>query len=275
MQRPIRCITPILGCMLIMLSLSLSSEADSGFALSNTFTLDTRDIALVPIIEAKSGFALSNIFTLDTRDIQLSWDVDGSGVVDILDLVNIANAFGTSGKGLPADVNGDGIVDIFDLALAAAHFGEVTNPRTPASPQLPTDQHADMIERWLAEARSADDGSEIFRRGIAILERLLNMTVPEQTALLQNYPNPFNPETWIPYQLNKASEVSITIYDVLGRMVKRLDLGYQQAGMYRTKNRAAHWDGRNESGEFVASGVYFVELKTEKYRQVRRIVLLK
>jgi flagellar hook assembly protein FlgD len=69
--------------------------------------------------------------------------------------------------------------------------------------------------------------------------------------------------------------LTITIYDALGRVVKRLDLGYQPAGVYRTRTRAAYWDGRNEVGEPVASGVYFVVLKTKEYQQMRQIVLLK
>jgi len=55
----------------------------------------------------------------------------------------------------------------------------------------------------------------------------------------------------------------------------RLDLGYQPAGIYRERTRAAYWDGRNDVGETVASGVYFVVLKTKEYQQMRRIVLLK
>ncbi|MBI1924536.1 T9SS type A sorting domain-containing protein [Candidatus Poribacteria bacterium] len=169
----------------------------------------------------------------------------------------------------------DGVVNIFDLVTVAAHFGETANQTPPAAPQTPGSQYADLIEGWLTEARAVDDGSVLFRRGIAVLESLLNAIVPEKTALLQNYPNPFNPETWIPYQLNEASDVTITIYDALGRPIKRLDLGYQQAGLYRTRARAAHWDGRNEVGESVASGVYFVQLKTKGYQQTQRIVLLK
>ena len=83
------------------------------------------------------------------------------------------------------------------------------------------------------------------------------------------------PDTWIPYQLSKASDVSITIYDEIGRIVKRLDLGYRPAGVYRTQDRAAHWDGRNEAGESVTSGVYFVVLKTAGYQKTRQIVLIR
>ncbi len=206
---------------------------------------------------------------------KLSSDVNGDGKVDIFDLALVAKAFGTSGEGLPADVNGDKKVDIFDVVMVAVDFGKGSKPAAPVASQVPSNLSTVVIEKWLAEARAADDGSELFRRGIAVLESLLNAIVPEKTALFPNYPNPFNPETWIPYQLNEASEVTITIYDMRGRAVKRLDLGYQQAGLYRMRDRAAYWDGRNEVGEPVASGVYFVELRTKKYQQTRRIVLLK
>ncbi|MBI1930732.1 transglycosylase SLT domain-containing protein [Candidatus Poribacteria bacterium] len=212
----------------------------------------------------------------------MPWEVDGNGAVDIFDLALVARAFGASGKGIAADVNGDGVVNILDLVMVAAHFGETRNPSQPAAPWVSNSPHventnlvAGVLEGWLTEARTMDDGSAIFRRGIAILESLLNAIVPEKTALLPAYPNPFNPETWIPYQLSEASEVTMTIYDARGGVVKRIDLGYQPAGTYRTLARAAHWDSRNEVGEPVASGVYFVELRTNKFQQAQRIVLLK
>jgi hypothetical protein len=85
-------------------------------------------------------------------------------------------------------------------------------------------------------------------------------TGASETALLPNYPNPFNPETWIPYQLREAANVEINIYSAEGILVRRLLLGYQTSGYYLTRHRAAHWDGRNENGERVASGIYFYEL---------------
>ena len=81
--------------------------------------------------------------------------------------------------------------------------------------------------------------------------------------LLANYPNPFNPETWIPYQLARDSHVQITIYDVQGAIIRRLELGYRVEGFYTTRGKAAHWDGRNEVGERVASGIYFYQLETD------------
>ncbi|MYF98109.1 T9SS type A sorting domain-containing protein [Candidatus Poribacteria bacterium] len=98
---------------------------------------------------------------------------------------------------------------------------------------------------------------------------------PAQNQLLQNYPNPFNPETWIPYQLSQDSSVSVTIYDMTGQLVRTLSLGFQSAGYYNSRARAAYWDGRNAIGEPVASGIYFYQLTTPSFQQTRRLVILK
>ena len=99
--------------------------------------------------------------------------------------------------------------------------------------------------------------------------------VPEETALLPNYPNPFNPETWIPYQLALPTEVTVAIHAADGRLVRTLALGYQAAGVYKSKGRAAYWDGRNAQGEPVASGVYFYTLMTGDYTATRKLLIRK
>ena len=98
---------------------------------------------------------------------------------------------------------------------------------------------------------------------------------PEQTRLLANYPNPFNPETWIPYHLANPSNVQITIYDTRGSIVRQLNLGHQPEGYYTSRSRAAYWDGRNDVGERVASGVYFYQLQAENVSSVRKMLILK
>jgi len=99
--------------------------------------------------------------------------------------------------------------------------------------------------------------------------------LPEVTQLLQNYPNPFNPETWIPFELNQDSDVSLTIYDTAGRQIRHLDLGFQPAGAYLRRDRAIYWDGRTQSGEQVASGTYFYTLKTADYVSTQKMIILK
>ena len=99
--------------------------------------------------------------------------------------------------------------------------------------------------------------------------------LPIETVLLGNYPNPFNPETWIPYHLGKAADVTLTIYDTKGVLVRRLDLGRQAAGYYTDQTKAAYWDGRNESGESVASGIYFYQLTAGDFSARRKMVIVK
>ena len=100
-------------------------------------------------------------------------------------------------------------------------------------------------------------------------------TEAQPTALLSNYPNPFNPETWIPYQLSEAAEVTVTIHSSDGKLVRTLELGQMPAGAYSDKDRAAYWDGRNAQGEPVASGVYFYTLTAGDFSATRKIVIRK
>ena len=98
---------------------------------------------------------------------------------------------------------------------------------------------------------------------------------PDETALLHNYPNPFNPETWIPYQLSEPADVTIHIYATSGVLVRTLSLGYQPVGIYQYRSRAAYWDGRNEVGESVASGVYFYTLTAGDFTATRKMLIRK
>jgi hypothetical protein len=117
--------------------------------------------------------------------------------------------------------------------------------------------------------------AEDLRRAFARIDLSQSAFQPEKTRLLQNYPNPFNPETWMPYQLAADALVEIQIYDMQGRLARRLDLGHQSAGYYDSRHRAAHWDGKNETGEFVSSGLYFYQLQAGDYTATRRMVILK
>jgi len=101
------------------------------------------------------------------------------------------------------------------------------------------------------------------------------LKTPRKTELAQNYPNPFNPETWLPYKLSQQSTVLIRIYDAMGTVVRKLDLGVMQAGDYTHRTFAAYWDGCNSFGEQVASGVYFYELQTDHQTSLKKMVILK
>jgi hypothetical protein len=99
--------------------------------------------------------------------------------------------------------------------------------------------------------------------------------LPQKLALLQNYPNPFNPETWIPYELNQTADVEIRIYNINGQVVRRLSLGQKLPGSYITKDKAVYWDGTNDKGEKVSSGLYFYQLEVGRKNLVRKMVIMK
>ena len=98
---------------------------------------------------------------------------------------------------------------------------------------------------------------------------------PYRNRLMANYPNPFNPETWIPFELAEAADVTIRIYDLAGSRVRTLELGALPTGEYVGRERAAYWDGQNTHGERVSSGVYVYELAAGEYRSLRRMVVMK
>ena len=99
--------------------------------------------------------------------------------------------------------------------------------------------------------------------------------LPDATSFLSNYPNPFNPETWIPYHLAKPADVRLTIYDMRGVVVRELVLGHQAAGFYTNRSRAAHWDGRNDFGEKVATGIYFCTFEAGDFTATRKMLIRK
>ena len=107
-------------------------------------------------------------------------------------------------------------------------------------------------------------------KGLSLPERL-----PTQTQLLANYPNPFNSETWIPVQLSQDAEVRLTIYDVTGKTVRKMELGHLTVGSYSQTEKAIYWDGKTETEEQVGSGTYFYQLQTGNYTESRKMVILK
>ncbi len=204
----------------------------------------------------------------------LKGDVNGDGTVNIADLVLVAGALGTTGQNA-ADVNGDGQVNIADLVLVAGALG--TSATAPSlDPQLLSTLTAAEVEQWHSQAQQLNLTDTTSQRGILFLQQLLEvLNTPEKTALLANYPNPFNPETWIPYHLAKDADVTLHIYAMDGTLVRTLALGHQAAGMYQNRSRAAYWDGENEFGESVASGVYFYTLTAGDFSATRKMLIMK
>ena len=204
-------------------------------------------------------------------------DVTRNGSVNVNDLVEVARNYGKTvagGANRNADVNSDGRVDINDLNEVARALD------ARAAPGLSPDKAVDLpftakeVQGWIHDAKTAG----IDAHDITVLEQLLSAvtrTPPKKTVLLANYPNPFNPETWIPYQLSEAAEVTVTIHASDGKLVHLLELGQVPAGIYQTKGRAAYWDGRNALNEPVASGVYFYTLTAGDFSATRKMVIRK
>ena len=198
-------------------------------------------------------------------------DVNGDRLVNLADLASVGQRIGETGDS-DADVDGDRVVNIYDLVHVAGAIGDA---KPSADTLAASSFSAAEVEGWLNQARGLDLTDPKTQRGIRFLERLLSGFLPKKTALLQNYPNPFNPETWIPYHLAREVGVAILIYDTKGTLVRRLALGYRAAGYYADRGRAAYWDGRNEDGESVASGVYFYRLRAGDFAASRRMVIVK
>ena len=200
-------------------------------------------------------------------------DANNDGVVDTQDLVLVASNYGKTGQNA-ADINGDGVVNISDLTTVASALDNAAAAPL-AHPQALEMFTAADIKLWLSHAQQLDLTDATSLRGVLFLEQLLAVLLPKETVLLANYPNPFNPETWIPYRLAKDAFVTLTIYDGSGQVIRTLNVGHQIAAFYESRSKAIHWDGKNEFGEAVASGVYFYHLSAGDFSATRKMLILK
>ena len=200
-------------------------------------------------------------------------DANNDGVIDIQDLVLVASNYGQRGRNA-GDVNGDRVVNSADLLVIASALDNA-GAAPSAQPQVLETFTAADVRLWLSHAQQLDFTDPTSLRGILFLEQLLAVLLPTETVLLPNYPNPFNPETWIPHHLAKDTEVALAIYDTNGQLVRQFGLGHQAAGRYQDRSRAIYWNGKNEFGEQVASGVYFYHLSAEDYSATRKMIMIK
>ena len=240
-------------------------------------------------------------------------DVNADGQVTVIDLVVVSLFYGTQVpegvSSLPADVNADGIVNLLDLTAVAqaidaagGNINRLSLQVVEEALEAAAEQTEDLeevaaapmrfgnpwrgtlqdilsdgiVHRHVAAALADAKHLAVDDRLLGFLQRLAEMAaIPETTALLPNYPNPFNPETWIPYHLAMDANVTLTIYDIRGVSVRQLVLGHQPAGVYESRRRAAYWDGRNQLGEKVASGLYFYTLTADEFNATRKLFIAK
>ena len=219
---------------------------------------------------------------ITAKGVESNGDVNQDGIVNVLDIILVAQNLGQKSPSNPrVDVNKDGQVNILDLVFVAERLGEkvAAAPSQVDTIKSGTSSPGDIIvvRRALRELEAVPEKSHNVEITIQFLNAWLvnaNQSVRE-TKLLPNYPNPFNPETWIPYQLAEAADVSMGIYDIGGRLVRTIPIGFKPVGYYLTRERAAYWDGRNEIGEPVSSGVYFLQFVAGDFATTQRVVIVK
>ncbi len=271
------------GNLVKLNAVSLAGESNGDGTLATltfeVFAVKASTLTLADVLLTDSA-GKTSVPNLENADItepsaanKLIGDVNGDGTVNIADLVLVASSLGQTGKNA-ADVNGDGVVNIADLVLVAGALGN-----NAAAPSLHF-QALEMltvkdVKQWLTAAQHLNLTDATFLKGILFLQQLVTALTPKQTELLANYPNPFNPETWIPYNLAKDANVRLHIYAMNGTLVRTLALGHQAAGMYQNRSRAAYWDGKNQLGEKVASGLYFYTLTAGEFTATRKMLIRK
>ena len=219
---------------------------------------------------------------ITAEGVESSGDVNQDGTVNILDMVLVGQNLGQKPPSDPrVDVNKDGQVNILDLILVAEQLGKNVaagpSQMNIVKPAAFSPEDLIMVQRALDELEAVPEKSHSVEIAIQFLHAWLanaNQNVTE-TKLLPNYPNPFNPETWIPYQLAKAGDVAVKIYDISGRLVRTISVGFKPTGYYLTRERAVYWDGRNEVGEPISSGVYFIRFVAGDFAATQQVVIVK
>ncbi len=289
--------------------ISLDSEGDAigdNFFLSGDFSgltgLRTLDISDTEDIENLPSGIFDGLTSLRTLRMSAYYSAYTSGMFDGLTSLRTLNMSESAQSAIPSGIfdkltnlrtlnMSDGVID----NLPSGIFDKLTKLRTlnlkenfletlPSGifDKLTSLTTLDLRENFLDIPTMRAEG---FFDNIATAEIKTADNVPgapaavsdvsRSTTLLQNYPNPFNPETWIPYQLEAPAKVTVTIYNVRGVVVRKLDLGHKLEGKYINRSRAAYWDGRNSVGEKVAAGLYFYKFKAGDFTAMRKMLILK
>jgi len=201
----------------------------------------------------------------DTYAIQriYAWN-SGGDILPGFPLITQFDAF-TSDRFTPAvgDIDGDGNTDMImttsDSALVFINLLDHPYDETNApAPVWRYDRGMSNVARLAADT------------GTTPVEDTETEILPESFALEQNFPNPFNPATTIAYTLPERSRVTVSVYNILGEKVAVLTNSVKAAGRHRVV-----WDGRNQAGETVGTGVYFYRLETDNWSASRKMLLVK
>jgi hypothetical protein len=232
-------------------------------------------------------------------------DTNNDGIVDILDIIPLGQYWNKKGQSRAklgsdwviqpailwksdklatyADANGDGKVDQNDIIPIAVNWNLIHDLDSMPSPGTSNIDNLSYDSGLLNVYESIYQVLEnmnyrtpyALKKAIKeIINKIKQSQIPKETELLQNYPNPFNPETWIPYNLKDTSHVVIRIYNASGQQVKTLDLGLKEAGIFTSQSKSAYWDGKNDEGERVSSGIYFYNITAGRFSAMRKMVII-
>jgi hypothetical protein len=218
------------------------------------------------------------------------WDVITDSVIDIRDMVAVGQNLNNSelapilaaqavsiqdpGEYNP-DVDRNGVVNMDDLILVSSHLGEAYNVSDASQNLSPI---AELRRAYALISAAPGESPDVRMLKAYLLKRITSVratSAPAESWLFPNYPNPFNPDTWIPYQLARPGDVTVSIYNVSGHLLRTINLGHKESGRYMSRDRAVHWDGRDDRGEELASGVYFYLLKAGEFTSTRKMILEK
>lgn len=246
------------------------------------------------ILQKLTDIEVNQVLPIVESGVQtrLPGDVNLDGKIDILDLLVVVVNFGQDPPSNPRiDANRDGQVNLDDVVWIIEIIEENQNNAAAPSqkdqrvaitstmlnrfPSLTENDIALLNAFYLKIEEMKGDSTQIELVKRFFRQLLMPVSGPIKTRLHANYPNPFNPETWIPYQLAEDTKITIRIYNTAGKVVKTVFSGHQTSGYYFSRSKAAYWDGSNDSGEAVASGVYIYELVTPKTNLTKRLVVLK
>lgn len=204
-----------------------------------------------PLIADIDGDYFHEIILQDNQNGIYAFNHDGSTVPGFPFLTS----FNGSTPATLVEYDNDGI---FKLVTGYSTGVLVINLRKPASTRTPWTTFRSSLLRQGSYASTgyvSTDG---------------NITPAPVTILHQNYPNPFNPTTTIRYNLADNGNVRLTVFNLKGQKVRILVNGHRPAGEHSVR-----WDGNDDSGRAVSSGLYFYRLETDKVRQTRKMILLK
>lgn len=257
-------------------NLSLVEDADQQGTYTGEFIVTKEgDCATEIDVVVTLADAAGNISTDSSAKFTIcqTWDVNSDGSVDTDDLLVIGESFGqTAEAGSDADVNSDGQIDILDLIIVCKNFGSSEAATSPARTMVADSEQLPMLRKLYESIAGNSKDAIMAKRLLAQLIGLPEIQVTK-SRLMQNYPNPCNPETWIPYELAKSGTVTLNIYAPAGQLIRTLYLGHKAAGSYFNTDKAAHWDGLNEAGEKVSSGIYFYTIKSSDFSAVRKLII--